>query len=152
MQSAVDDRRRSLDAYGRSRGDARGRVCRGAWLESVRRHQDGVTQCRCRSKELSFSISRPCSPGRSRRCCSPEQAVVPPALVADIAGGSLPAVINILLALKQRERTGRGSHLDISMSDNLFTFMYSALGTGMVTGKWPRNGQDTVTGGSARYR
>jgi crotonobetainyl-CoA:carnitine CoA-transferase CaiB-like acyl-CoA transferase len=77
--------------------------------------------------------------------------VIPPALIADIGGGSYPAVINILLALRDRDRTGRGCHLDISMSDNLFTFMYSAIGTGRVTGTYPRNGQDTVTGGSARY-
>src|ERR1700712_5629768 len=36
--------------------------------------------------------------------------VVPPALVADIAGGAYPAVINILLALNQRERTGLGRY------------------------------------------
>ena len=33
--------------------------------------------------------------------------VVPPALIADIAGGSYPAVMNILLALRERERTGQ---------------------------------------------
>jgi crotonobetainyl-CoA:carnitine CoA-transferase CaiB-like acyl-CoA transferase len=77
---------------------------------------------------------------------------VPPALIADVAGGSYPAVINILLALKDRERTGRGCHLDISMSDNVFTFMYWAMGAGAVTGTWPRNGEGIVTGGSPRYR
>src|SRR5215510_7606376 len=30
---------------------------------------------------------------------------VPPALIADIGGGTLPAVMNILLALRQRDRT-----------------------------------------------
>jgi len=83
---------------------------------------------------------------------SPANPVIPPALIADIAGGSYPAVFNILLALKDRERTGHGCHLDVSMSDNLFTLMFSALGTGAVTGRWPKNGQDQTTGGSARYR
>jgi len=32
--------------------------------------------------------------------------VVPPALIADIAGGAYPAVMNILLALRQRDRDG----------------------------------------------
>ena len=83
---------------------------------------------------------------------SPANPVIPPALIADIAGGSYPAVMNILLALRSREQTGVGCHLDVSMSDNLFPFMYWALGAGLATGTWPRNGQDTVTGGSPRYR
>jgi alpha-methylacyl-CoA racemase len=60
---------------------------------------------------------------------------IPPALVADIGGGSYPAVINILLALRERERSGRGRHLDVSMTDNLFTFM---LGSSIFTSGSPR--------------
>jgi alpha-methylacyl-CoA racemase len=78
--------------------------------------------------------------------------VLPPALIADIAGGSYPAVMNILLALRERERTGHGRQLDVSMSDNLFTLAYWALGRGFATGVWPGNGTDIVTGGSARYQ
>jgi alpha-methylacyl-CoA racemase len=78
--------------------------------------------------------------------------VVPPALIADIAGGSYPTVMNILLALREREHTGRGRHLDVSMSDNLFTLTYWALGRGFATGEWPGNGTDLVTGGSPRYQ
>jgi alpha-methylacyl-CoA racemase len=83
---------------------------------------------------------------------SPASPVIPPALIADIAGGSYPAVFNILLALRNRDETARGCHLDVSMTDNLFTLMFSALGTGSRTGRWPKNGQDQTTGGSARYR
>jgi|JI10StandDraft_1071094.scaffolds.fasta_scaffold46356_5 alpha-methylacyl-CoA racemase len=78
--------------------------------------------------------------------------VVPPALVADIAGGTYPAVINILLALAERQRSGVGRRLDIAMTDNLFTFMYWAMGDGIAGGKWPRPAGARVTGGSARYR
>jgi crotonobetainyl-CoA:carnitine CoA-transferase CaiB-like acyl-CoA transferase len=77
--------------------------------------------------------------------------VVPSALVADIAGGTYPAVINILLALRDRDRTGVGCKLDIAMADNLFAFMYWALGNGLVAGQWPQPGGDLVTGGSPRY-
>jgi len=77
--------------------------------------------------------------------------VVPSALVADIGGGTYPAVINILLALRERERTGKGCKLDIAMADNLFAFMYWALGNGLVAGEWPTPGGDLVTGGSPRY-
>jgi len=82
----------------------------------------------------------------------PGGAPVPPAaLVADIGGGSYPAVINILLALRERDRTGRGCRLDIAMADNLFTFMYWAMGDGLAAGLWPAPGKALVTGGSPRY-
>lgn len=35
--------------------------------------------------------------------------VLPPALIADIAGGAYPAVINILMALRERDRSGRAA-------------------------------------------
>lgn len=80
------------------------------------------------------------------------QPVLPPALIADIAGGAYPAVINILLALLTQAKDGAARHLDISMSDNLFPFLYWAMGQGATTGQWPGNGTDLVTGGTARYR
>lgn len=78
--------------------------------------------------------------------------VVPPALIADIGGGAYPAVINILMALQRRASSGEGCRLDVSMSDNLFPFMYWAMGSGLVAGNWPRPGGELVTGGSPRYR
>jgi len=77
--------------------------------------------------------------------------VLPAALVADIAGGAYPAVVNILLALRDRDRTGVGCKLDIAMADNLFTLMYWGIGNGLAAGEWPRPGGDLVTGGSPRY-
>jgi alpha-methylacyl-CoA racemase len=85
-------------------------------------------------------------------CGQPGNRVVPPALVADIAGASYPAVINILLALRQRDMTGEGSFIDISMAECVFPFMFWALGAGFATGQWPGNGADLLTGGSPRYR
>lgn len=78
--------------------------------------------------------------------------VLPPALVADIGGGAYPAVMNILLALRAREGTGRGCKLDMAMADHLFTFMYWALGDGLAADRWPRPGGALVTGGSPRYQ
>lgn len=78
--------------------------------------------------------------------------VLPPALIADIAGGTYPAVISILMALREAERTGEGAHLDIAMSDNMFAFMYWALGEREVQGKDPVPGGELVTGGSPRYQ
>jgi alpha-methylacyl-CoA racemase len=81
-----------------------------------------------------------------------DRPVVPPALIADIAGGTLPAVMNILLGLRQRDRSGQGCHLDIAMTDAMFTFASHALATGHVTGQFPGMGGARLTGGSPRYQ
>ncbi|GJH27039.1 CaiB/BaiF CoA-transferase family protein [Caballeronia novacaledonica] len=78
--------------------------------------------------------------------------VLPPALIADIAGGTYPAIMNILLALRQRDLTGHGCQLDISMAEGLFTFMYWAMGQGTTGNGWPKAGAELVTGGTARYQ
>ena len=78
--------------------------------------------------------------------------VVPGALIADIAGGAYPAVINILLALRQREHTGQGCRLDIAMTDGLLPFLYWGIGIGTATGHWPRPGAELLSGGSPRYQ
>jgi crotonobetainyl-CoA:carnitine CoA-transferase CaiB-like acyl-CoA transferase len=88
----------------------------------------------------------------SLSCGTVSTPVIPPALVADIAGGAYPALVNILLALIERDRTGTGRHIDISMTDNLFPFLYWALAQGLGTGNWPQNGAERITGGSPRYR
>ena len=75
---------------------------------------------------------------------------MPNTQIADIAGGSYPAVINILLALREVEKTGKGKFLDISMTDNLFPFMWMALG--LTANKFYSKGGDLqLTGGSPRY-
>ena len=77
--------------------------------------------------------------------------VVPPALVADIAGGSYPAVINILLALRKRDLNKEGSYIDLSMTENLFPFMFWGLGSGFAHNKWPGNSDGVLSGSSPRY-
>ena len=68
---------------------------------------------------------------------------LPPVQVADIAGGSLFAVIEILAALLERERTGRGKHLVVSMTHNAHR-----LAAHRLRGEPER----TLTGGLACYR
>ena len=82
----------------------------------------------------------------------PDRPVVPPALIADIAGGTLPAVMNILLGLRQRDQSGQGCHLDIAMTDAMFTFASHALASGHATGQFPGMGGARLTGGSPRYQ
>ena len=78
--------------------------------------------------------------------------ILPPVLAGDIAGGTYPALVNILLALLQREKTGEGRHIDISMSENLLPFIYWALGNAQAFGRWPVPGGETVTGDTPRYQ
>ena len=83
---------------------------------------------------------------------SVDHPVVPPMLAADIAGGSFPAVINILLALRARDRSGQGCRIDIAMTDAMFTFTWAALAIGAATGRFPKPGDLWLVGGSPRYQ
>jgi crotonobetainyl-CoA:carnitine CoA-transferase CaiB-like acyl-CoA transferase len=81
-----------------------------------------------------------------------DRPVVPPMLAADIAGGSFPAVINILLALRARDQSGKGCRIDIAMTDAMFTFTWAALAIGVATGRFPKSGDLWLVGGSPRYQ
>jgi alpha-methylacyl-CoA racemase len=81
-----------------------------------------------------------------------DRPVVPPGLIADIGGGTFPAVINVLLALRQREVTGKGCHLDIAMADAMFTFAWQGLAYGYASKRFPGAGETPLTGGSPRYQ
>lgn len=77
---------------------------------------------------------------------------LPVTVLADIAGGSYPAVVNVLLALRQRDRTGKGCHLDISMAHNLQVLAYGYFAAHQGGGGWPRPSAEQLTGGSPRYQ
>lgn len=47
------------------------------------------------------------------------EPTIPAVQVADIAGGAMQAAIGILLALFERERSGVGQYIDISMTDGI---------------------------------
>lgn len=81
-----------------------------------------------------------------------DRPTVPPALIADIGGGTFPAVINILLALIARAKTGEGSYLDIAMTDAMFTFAWLALAARWANGKPVDPGTLRHFGGSPRYQ
>lgn len=77
---------------------------------------------------------------------------LPVTLLADIAAGSYPAVVNILLALRTAERSGQGCHLQVSMAHNLQVLGYCYLAAHQAGGDWPRPGAEQTTGGSPRYQ
>lgn len=80
-----------------------------------------------------------------------DQPAVPPALIADVGGGTYPAVVNILLALRKRDQTGKGCYIDIAMADGAFAFSYWSFAKGAALGQTIHNGKDRLTGGSPRY-
>ena len=82
----------------------------------------------------------------------PDQPSIPPALIADVGGGTYPAVVNILLALIERDKTGEGSYIDISMSDGAFAFSYWSFAKGAILDEPLVNGGERLTGGTPRYR
>jgi crotonobetainyl-CoA:carnitine CoA-transferase CaiB-like acyl-CoA transferase len=78
----------------------------------------------------------------------------PPAMpgvqIADFAGGGLWSATAILGALIGRERTGRGEHLDISMTEGAMTLLCAELGNLDCGGKSERGG-GMLNGGLACY-
>lgn len=76
---------------------------------------------------------------------------VPLNLIADFAGGSLMAVIGILAALAEREKSGRGQRIDAAMMDGCLSLMamYSPYGSDpALSGR----GTGFLSGGAPYYR
>ncbi|KPJ75522.1 MAG: carnitine dehydratase [Deltaproteobacteria bacterium SG8_13] len=65
---------------------------------------------------------------------------IPGIQMADIAGGSQQAVAGILLALLAREKTGRGQHVDISMTDGMLGFLAIPFFLRQRDGSFPQRG------------
>lgn len=68
--------------------------------------------------------------------------------VADVAGGSLHAVIGILAAVIERQRSGLGQHLDISMTDCVFTLNSMAAAAQVAAGEDQHPEGGALNGGS----
>ncbi|MBZ5602481.1 MAG: CoA transferase [Acidobacteriia bacterium] len=72
--------------------------------------------------------------------------------IADLAGGSMQAVMGILLALEARHRTGRGQRVDISMFAGSAALMPIPLSQFTATGRPPERGNELLNGGYACYQ
>jgi crotonobetainyl-CoA:carnitine CoA-transferase CaiB-like acyl-CoA transferase len=72
--------------------------------------------------------------------------------IGDLGGGSWPAISAICLALYQRNLTGRGQAIDISIHDGLMYWMATAALEAIAQGHAPRRGVDPILGGAAWYR
>ncbi len=77
--------------------------------------------------------------------------VVPGVPSADMAA-SLTGLSAILMALFQRERSGRGAHCDIAMLDSLLPWCAHLAGEALAGGAAPVSARQRSLGGAAFYR
>src|SRR5690242_4251431 len=75
---------------------------------------------------------------------------MPGVQIADLAGGALWGATAILGALVGRDRTGKGAHLDISMTEGALALLAAELGN-LDCGARPTRGTETLNGGLACY-
>nr|MBO2473385.1 carnitine dehydratase [Actinomycetales bacterium] len=81
-----------------------------------------------------------------------ERPIPPLNLVADFGGGSMLAVVGILAALLERERSGEGQVVDIAMVDGVSSLMQMAWGM-YSAGLWrDRRASNLLDGGAPYYR
>ncbi|RUP26880.1 MAG: CoA transferase [Curvibacter sp.] len=83
------------------------------------------------------------------------QAGQPPALsnvpVADLLGGTLTAVMGVLAALFDAQRTGRGRHVDIAVADGVLAHAVLPLAAVNTQGRSSPVGQGKLTGALPCY-
>ncbi|GER66579.1 CoA transferase [Weizmannia acidilactici] len=77
--------------------------------------------------------------------------VVPAVQIADIGGGAYPAVVGILLALLEREKSGKGQFVDISMMDGVLSFMQATLPNYLMKKIDAKRGKQMLSGALACY-
>jgi crotonobetainyl-CoA:carnitine CoA-transferase CaiB-like acyl-CoA transferase len=71
--------------------------------------------------------------------------------IADLGGGGLMAILGILAALHERERSGEGQYVDISMTDGALSWLAMVAGAFLRDGRVPGRGAGMLNGGVACY-
>ncbi|HEX8065305.1 MAG TPA: CaiB/BaiF CoA-transferase family protein [Thermoleophilaceae bacterium] len=72
--------------------------------------------------------------------------------IADIGGGAQMAAFAILAALRERDRSGEGQLVDVSMSDGALSWLALVAGQYLCDGEPPRRGGLPLAGGIVCYR
>jgi alpha-methylacyl-CoA racemase len=72
--------------------------------------------------------------------------------IADIGGGALMAAVGILVALRERDRSGQGQMVDCSMFDGALSWLAMVAAEGFATGRAPRRGELQLAGRFVCYR
>lgn len=79
---------------------------------------------------------------------------MPGVQIADIGGGSLFALVGVLAALHERQRTGVGRYVDISMTEGSLAFLHMHLASRLMMGAESgplERGAEALNGGYACY-
>jgi len=72
--------------------------------------------------------------------------------IADLGGGALMAALGILVALRERDRSGEGQLVDVSMADGALSWLAMVAARALAEGTAPRRGELELAGGLACYR
>lgn len=72
-------------------------------------------------------------------------------IIADFAAGGMQAAIGILTALMARTRTGKGQHVDISITDGIVSLMHAEVSLYHAMGRVPGPGETLFFTGAPWY-
>jgi len=78
--------------------------------------------------------------------------VQPAGQIADVGGGSMMAAFGILAALRERERSGQGQLVDVSMFDGSLAWLALVAAAYLCDGSAPERGRLELAGGLVCYR
>jgi alpha-methylacyl-CoA racemase len=74
------------------------------------------------------------------------------AQIADLGGGALMAAFGILAALRERDRSGEGQFVDVSMFDGALSWLAMVAARVFAAGERPRRGAEVLSGSLLCYR
>jgi crotonobetainyl-CoA:carnitine CoA-transferase CaiB-like acyl-CoA transferase len=72
--------------------------------------------------------------------------------IADLGGGALMAAFGILAALRERDRSGEGQLVDVSMFDGALSWLAMVAARVFAAGEKPRRGSELLGGSLLCYR
>jgi crotonobetainyl-CoA:carnitine CoA-transferase CaiB-like acyl-CoA transferase len=72
--------------------------------------------------------------------------------IADLGGGALMAAFGILAALRERDRSGEGQLVDVSMFDGALSWLAMVAARVFAAGERPRRGSELLGGSLLCYR
>ena len=81
-----------------------------------------------------------------------EPPLQPAGQVADLGGGALMAAFAILAALRERDRSGQGQHIDVAMADGALSWLALVAARHLAGDDVPERGRDALAGGLVCYR
>jgi alpha-methylacyl-CoA racemase len=71
--------------------------------------------------------------------------------IADLGGGAMMAAFGVLAALRERDRSGEGQLVDVSMTDGSLAWLAMVAAQYLCDGRVPERGRGSLSGGFACY-